>query len=225
MLNPSLKVNQIITANLQDDVIFTGTPKVDRCTTCHLGIAKKGYETAPQPYTTHPNLDLYLGGPHAIEKVGCTVCHQGRGRATNFKGAVHTASTREQEGAWGKYTHTKEYERWHQWDLPMMSKGNVESQCLKCHRGVVEVPKAEKLNVGNLLVEKYGCFGCHKIKGWEDLRKVGPDLSKVASKTSEDWMARWVQEPRSFRHTRMPQIWGVRTADQQTPDVAGPRRR
>jgi mono/diheme cytochrome c family protein len=219
MANPSIKVNQIITANLLDDVVFTGTPKVDRCTTCHLGIAKKGYESAPQPYTTHPNVDLYLGGPHPIERVGCTVCHQGRGRATNFKGAVHTASTIEQEKAWGKYTHTKEYERWHQWDLPMLSKGNVESQCLKCHRGVVEVPKAEKLNTGNLLVEKYGCFGCHKIRGWEDLRKVGPDLSKVASKTNEEWMARWVQEPRSFRHTRMPQIWGVRTADQQTPEI------
>ena len=219
MSNPSLKVNQIITANLLDDVVFTGTPKVDRCTTCHLGIDKKGYETAPQPFTTHPNVDLFLAGPHAIERVGCTVCHQGRGRATNFKGAVHTASTREQEKAWGKYTHTKEYERWHQWDLPMMSRGNVESQCLKCHRGVVEVPKAEKLNVGNLLVEKYGCFGCHKIKGWEHLRKVGPDLSKIASKTSEEWIVRWVQEPRSFRHTRMPQIWGVRTADQQTPEI------
>jgi mono/diheme cytochrome c family protein len=219
MANPSLKVNQIIPAHLQDDVIFTTTPKVDRCTTCHLGIDKKGYETAPQPFTTHPNVELFLAGPHSIEKVGCTVCHQGRGRATSFKGAVHTASTREQEKAWGKYTGTKEYERWHLWDLPMMAKGNVESQCLKCHRGVVEVPRAEKLNVGNLLVEKYGCFGCHKIKGWEGLRKVGPDLAKIASKTSEEWMVRWVQEPRSFRHTRMPQIWGVRTADQQTPEV------
>jgi hypothetical protein len=44
-------------------------------------------------------------------------------------------------------------------------------------------------------------------------------LSKVASKTNEEWMARWVQEPRSFRHTRMPQLWGVRTADQQTDEV------
>jgi hypothetical protein len=79
LANPSLKVNQIITANLQDDVIFTGTPKVDRCTTCHLGIDKKGYEDAAQPFTTHPNMDLYLAGPHPVERVGCTVCHQGRG--------------------------------------------------------------------------------------------------------------------------------------------------
>jgi hypothetical protein len=169
-------------------VIFTGTPKVDRCTTCHLGIDKKGFEKAPQPYTTHPNLELYVTGPHAIDRVGCTVCHGGRGRATSFKAAVHTASSREQEVAWGKYTGTKEYERWHLWDQPMQTKGTTESQCLKCHRGQVEVPRAEKLNTGTALVEKYGCFGCHKIKGWEDLRKVGPDLSKVASKTSEEWI-------------------------------------
>src|SRR5256712_9125825 len=38
LANPSLKINQIMPTNLQDDVVFTGTPKVDRCTTGHLGI-------------------------------------------------------------------------------------------------------------------------------------------------------------------------------------------
>ena len=133
LANPTLKVNQIITANLQDDVIFTGTPKVDRCTTCHLGIDKKGYEEERQPFRTHPNLDLYLAGPHPIEKVGCTVCHQGRGRATSFVGAVHTPSTTNQEKDWGRYSKTRVYERWHFWDYPMTSQGTTESQCLKCH--------------------------------------------------------------------------------------------
>ena len=62
LANPSLKVNQIITANLQDDVIFSGTPKVDRCTTCHLGIDKKGYESAPQPFTHPPELRAVPAG-------------------------------------------------------------------------------------------------------------------------------------------------------------------
>ena len=140
MLNPSLKVNQIMPANLTDDVIFTGTPKVDRCTTCHLGIDKKGYENAPQPYTTHPKLELYLQGPHPIERIGCTACHQGRGRATSFVGAVHTPSTPEQEKAWGKYTGSDDYHRLHHWDLPMTAKGTTEAQCVKCHQGVVDVP-------------------------------------------------------------------------------------
>ena len=210
LANPTLKVNQIIAARLEDDVVFTGTPKVDRCTTCHLGIDKKGYEDAPQPFRTHPGLELYLQGPHPVERVGCTVCHQGRGRATNFVGAVHTPSTKKQEEAWGKYSKTKSYERWHYWDHPMTARGTTESQCLKCHQGVVEVPKAERLNAGVLLVERYGCHGCHKIKGWEGLRKVGPDLTQIASKTDEEWMYRWIVKPQAFRPTRMPQIWGIR---------------
>jgi len=223
LANPSLKVNQIITANLQDDVIFSGTPKVDRCTTCHQGIDKKGYEKAKQPFTTHPNFELYLQGPHPVEKVGCTVCHQGRGRATGFVPAVHTPSTKEQETKWGQYSKTKEYERWHYWDYPMMAKGATESQCLKCHQGVVDVPQAERLNAGVLLVERYGCFGCHKIRGWENLRKVGPDLTQIASKTNPEWIYRWVKEPRAFRPTRMPQIWDVRigeTAEQKARNDA-----
>jgi cytochrome c2 len=216
MANPSLKINQLMPANLYDDVIFTQTPKVDRCTTCHLGIDKKGYESAPQPFTSHPDIDLYLRASHPIERIGCTACHMGRGRATSFVNSVHTPATKEQEHAWGKYSKTKEYERWHLWDQPMLARGHTESQCLKCHQGAVEVPRAEKLNSGIQLMERYGCFGCHKIKGWEGLRKVGPDLGKIVSKTEADWIFHWVKEPRSFRPTRMPQIWGVRTPDQES---------
>jgi mono/diheme cytochrome c family protein len=218
LANPSLKINQVMPANLQDDVIFTATPKVDRCTTCHLGIDKRGYENAPQPFTTHPNFEFYLQGPHPIEKVGCTSCHQGRGRATSFVNAAHTASTVEQEKAWARYSGGEKYHGVHYWDLPMMARGHTEAQCLKCHQGMVEVPKAAHLNTGVLLVEKYGCYGCHKIKGWETLRKVGPDLTKVTSKTNEEWIVRWIKEPKGFRPTRMPQIWDVRpdeTAEQK----------
>ncbi len=211
--NPSLKVNQIMPANLFDDVSFTGTPKVDRCTTCHLGIDKKGYETAPQPFTSHPNIELYLRGGHPIERIGCTACHQGRGRATGFHSAAHTASSKEQEQAWGRHIGKARYEALHYWDLPMLAKGHTESQCAKCHRGVAEVPKAEQLNAGIFLIERYGCNGCHKIKGWEGLRKVGPDLTRITSKTSEEWIYRWVKEPKAFRRTRMPQIWDVRVGE------------
>jgi cytochrome c2 len=217
LANPSLKINQIMPASLNDDVIFTQTPKVDRCTTCHLGIDQKGYESAPQPYTSHPEIDVFLRGSHPIERIGCTACHLGRGRATSFVNAVHTPASKEQEKAWGEYSGTHEYERWHLWDLPMLAKGHTQSQCLKCHQGVVEVPQADKLNTGIFLMERYGCFGCHKIKGWEGLRKVGPDLTKIAGKTDAEWIFRWVKEPRAFRPTRMPQIWGVRTPDQETP--------
>jgi cytochrome c2 len=218
LANPSLRINQIMPANLYDDVIFSPTPKVDRCTTCHLAIDKKGYEKAPQPYTTHPNLETYLQGPHPIDRIGCTACHQGRGRATSFQKAAHTASSVEQEKAWGKYIGHEHYEAMHYWDLPMMAKGQTEAQCAKCHQGVVEVPQAQNLNTGRFLVERYGCYGCHKIKGWEGLRKVGPDLAHITAKTDPEWMFRWIKEPKGFRPTRMPQIWDVRvdeTAEQK----------
>jgi cytochrome c2 len=218
LANPSLKINQVMPANLKDDVIFTQTEKVDRCTTCHLGIDKKGYEEAPQPFRTHPDMEFYVQGAHAPERLGCTSCHQGRGRATSFVKAAHTASSVEQEKAWGKYSGHERYETMHYWDWPMAAKGHTESQCAKCHQGVVEVPRASSLNTGRFLVERYGCHGCHKIKGWEDLRKVGPTLTRITGKTTEDWIYRWIKEPKGFRPTRMPQVWDVRpdeTAEQK----------
>jgi cytochrome c2 len=223
LANPSLKVNQIMPVSLFDDVNFTLTPKVDRCTTCHLAIDKKGYEDKPQPFRTHPDVDLYLRGGHPIDRVGCTGCHMGRGRATGFHKAAHTPSTPEQEKAWGKYTGSKEYHALHHWDLPMTARGHTESQCRKCHQGAVEIPGAERLNAGVFLIERYGCFGCHKIKGWEGLRKVGPDLTKITAKTGEEWIYRWIKEPRAFRPTRMPQVWDVRlneTAEQKARNDA-----
>src|SRR5438105_2566887 len=69
-LAPTLKIQQIILPNVVDDVNFTRVAKMDRCQTCHLAIDKKGYEKYPQPYTTHPDLTMYLGGnsPHPIDR-------------------------------------------------------------------------------------------------------------------------------------------------------------
>jgi cytochrome c2 len=213
LANPSLKISQLMPTGLVEDVNFTTTPKVDRCTTCHVGIDKKGFENAPQPFTTHPNLDFYLRGGHPMEKIGCTVCHLGRGRATSFRNAAHVPFDEKQEEAWGKYTHSRKYHELESWDAQMMAKGYTESQCLKCHQGTVELPKAERLGTGVFLIERYGCFGCHKIKGWEGLRKVGPDLAKITSKTNEEWIFRWIKEPKAFRPTRMPQFWDVRVQE------------
>jgi mono/diheme cytochrome c family protein len=38
---------------------------------------------------------------------------------------------------------------------------------------------------GRELVRQYGCFNCHEIQGFEEEGKIGPDLSKVASKPLE----------------------------------------
>ena len=90
-LAPTIKINQLILPDVVDDVNFKTVAKMDRCTTCHLGIDKKGFEKYPQPFTTHPNLDAYLGGksPHPIDRIGCTVCHDGMGQSVSFTDASH----------------------------------------------------------------------------------------------------------------------------------------
>ncbi len=47
-----------------------------------------------------------------------------------------------------------------------------------------------------------------------DLRKVGPSLYRLAEKTDEDWTAKWLRSPRSFRpDTKMPHFYGVSNND------------
>ena len=42
--------------------------RVDRCTTCHLGVSWKGLEDVEQPWTTHPETELFEA--HPVERFG-----------------------------------------------------------------------------------------------------------------------------------------------------------
>ncbi len=203
---PTLEVQQIVLEDLQDDYHFAKVQKVDRCVTCHLGIDQKGFENAPQPFRTHPNLDLYLGSssPHPAEKFGCTTCHGGNGHSVSFKDAAHTPRDPAQAAKWKKEHAWAELAKW---DHKMLPGDHIEASCAKCHHGTVEVPKADRLNRGRKLAETLGCFSCHKVKGFEDRWKVGPDLTRIDSKVDADWVAKWIEDPQRFRpSTRMPRL-------------------
>ena len=90
-LDPYYKVNQVVVRDVKYDVNFAVVPKVDRCTSCHLGLENPDFADAPQPFTTHPNLDLYItsASPHPTDSFGCTSCHAGRGRGTSFVSTTH----------------------------------------------------------------------------------------------------------------------------------------
>ncbi|MCC7417668.1 MAG: c-type cytochrome [Acidobacteria bacterium] len=204
---PTLKVRQIILPNVVDDVNFTRVPKMDRCQTCHLAIDRKGYEKYPQPFTTHPDLEMYLGGssPHPIDRVGCTVCHEGMGQSVSFVDAAHTPGSEEQKAEWeGKY----HWEEPHLWDYPMLPTGMTQASCAKCHKAQVYIPKADALNVAYATFERAGCYACHKTKGFEDVRKPGPILTKIESKLSPAWVKNWIRNPRAVKPTTwMPRFW------------------
>ncbi len=138
----------------------------------------------PNPYVSHPRLDLFVGSmsPHSLQNVGCTICHEGQGSATEFKWASHTANDPAQGEKW---QHDYGWFPNHHWIFPMTPKRFSESMCLKCHHEVVELepserfpdPPAPKLLAGYQTIRQYGCFGCHEINGYDGPnRRVGPDL-------------------------------------------------
>ncbi len=206
---PTLKINQVVLENIPIDINFTRIPRADRCQTCHLGIDRAGFEDAENPFRTHPRLDLFVGGasPHPADRFGCTPCHAGRDRAVEFVYATHTPGTAEQRESWEE---AYGWERDHYWEHPMLALRRAEAGCLKCHQGVVEVPEAPRLNRGLALIERHGCYGCHKMRGFNDRPKVGPPLTRITSKTDVQWLARWIKSPRAFRpSTRMPHFYGL----------------
>jgi mono/diheme cytochrome c family protein len=204
---PTLKIQQTVLPNVVDDVNFTKVAKMDRCTTCHLSIDVKGYEKYPQPFRTHSNLSAYLGSdsPHPLNKIGCTVCHQGMGGATSFVDAVHYPRDEKQREAWEKQYG---WEEPHMWDYPMLPTQMTDASCEQCHRSEVYVPNAPQLTLAYATYERAGCYACHKTRGFENLRKPGPILTKISSKLTADWVKTWVRNPRAIKEvTWMPKIW------------------
>jgi cbb3-type cytochrome oxidase cytochrome c subunit len=208
-IDPNIEVQQVLVRNVTEDLNFTQVPRIDRCETCHLGIADPAYAEAPQPFKTHPNLELYVTpeSKHPRDDFGCTSCHEGRGRAITFVGVNHTPQSEEQRHEWEQRYGWKED---HYWDKPMYPNGYAEAGCLRCHKDQVQLPQADKFNESRMLYEVAGCWGCHNTDGFEDRRKVGPNLQHIAAKTTRDFAAKWVKDPKSFKQaTFMPRFWNL----------------
>lgn len=179
-LDPTIKIRQIVVNNVTDDRYFKHVPKVDRCITCHTFIDQPGFEKEVNPFKTHPKLDLMVGAEskHPMKQIGCTSCHGGEGhRVNDFNSAAHMPQNEKQQAEWvAKY-------KWHEpHKVPeqMLRLNQTEASCVKCHQGVDLIKGATVLNEGRQKIEKYGCYACHKIAGWEHKRKPGPSLLKIA---------------------------------------------
>ena len=206
-IDPYYEVKQVVVNDLKEDLVYMGMPKVDRCMTCHVGINKAGFEDAPQPYTTHPRLDEFAGGssPHPMSEYGCTSCHGGRGRGTDFISSGHMPRNEKQKKEWKKKYN---WDYLHYWENKMLPVQYTEAGCFKCHGDNMPVKGAPVLSLGMSTFEKAGCYSCHQMDRWADAPKPGPSLYKMASKTNRDWTYRWIMEPRAFRHnTWMPHFF------------------
>ncbi len=173
--------------------------RIDRCTTCHLGVENPEMADAATPLSTHPG-DLFKH--HPVEKFGCTVCHQGEGRAITAESA-------------------------HGWDAndapvksamtPLLRNEAVYTSCGHCHYEIdlyggqsdlyavsfragsselikpritkdilaLSLPGAEVLAEGKRLVIENGCLGCHRYRGGGG--DLGSDLTYVGDKRRHDY--------------------------------------
>lgn len=157
----------------------------------------------PHPYSTHPNPDLYMTStsPHPVATFGCTICHDGNGSGTSFQNAEHGPGNPHQAKAWEKKYH---YHSNHYWEYPMKPGRLLQSTCIKCHHSMEELgahPKygnsAPKVFSGYRTIQKYGCFGCHEVHGFEGDKSIGPDLRLEPNYTEAALQFRWLVHNRA----------------------------
>lgn len=203
-IEPDLKIEQVILSGLFQDINFTAVDRVDRCMTCHAAVGRAGFDSEEwgEPFRSHPRLDLYVGAasPHPYTEFGCTTCHGGLDRATDFARAGHSPRNEEQKAEW--------IERWG-WEPqkyledPILPGGLSEARCNSCHADNIWTPGSDRQDAGRELISRMGCFGCHLIDypAFNDLPRPGPTLKRVASKTKPAWAYKWIEAPREFRPT------------------------
>ena len=154
--------------------------RVDRCTTCHLGVADEAMADAREPFREHPATEHT---PRDFARFGCTSCHGGEGLATSEDDAHGTAADAAS---------------------PVIPAVYAEGGCGRCHQSTF-VADAPTLSQGRALMEASNCFACHAARGHEEFRSDAPPLDALAVKTGGEWLQRWLADPRAVDlNAKMP---------------------
>jgi cbb3-type cytochrome oxidase cytochrome c subunit len=148
--------------------------RADRCVTCHQASSWKGFETAEEPFRTHPQEILKT---HPVEKFGCTSCHGGQGWAIDADEA-HGPVEHWEEPVLGAALGEA-------YSLAENKSALLQMHCNTCHRYDRETKGAEAINLAKGLVIEKGCRACHVINGRGGT--IGPDLTYVGDKAAEQY--------------------------------------
>ncbi len=162
---------------------------IDRCINCHMGVENPLMADAEIPYKQHSG--NYLKD-HPVDKFGCTICHNGQGRATNIKEAH------------GKGRDTR-------WDYPIIPMKYIQSSCAQCHDlEMLKQNGGEMVVRSEELFREKGCKGCHKLNNVGGV--LGKSLDGVGSqpfayfpmkhvkgeKTVYSWLKQHFDDPRKI---------------------------
>jgi cytochrome c2 len=151
-------------------IAVAGSNRMDRCTTCHMGVEDPRFVDAPQPFRTHPPIP-----GHPFEKFGCTACHGGQPLATTARDA---------------------HGRVPFWEAPLLEGEYRQASCGACHLAG-DVAGAPVLAQGRQFFLQRGCVACHRIRGVGGI--VGPDLTFVGSRRHEpEWHLRHFRDPQAM---------------------------
>jgi len=207
-------IQQVVLEGFDLNAYKQPVARVDRCTSCHAGITKTGFDDLENPLKSHPNRQLYLGN-HPPETFGCTACHNGDGVAVNTVKYAH-CNYFEPDGVLHP-VHLRE-------TLALFRGRMMQTNCIKCHSNVQSLEGADVIARGEKLFIEMGCHGCHLSEGYEDLARVndvpaiGPSLRRIGAKVNPAWLVKWVQNPQAVRpRTRMPNFM---FSEEQATDIA-----
>ena len=178
-----IEIKQVMLLGYDRNPFNDPKARIDRCQTCHLGWNEEVMEDAPEPFKNHPLPELLA--LHKPETFGCTPCHRGDGPSLT-SGSAHGDADLFAEN-------------------PLLRGKDVWASCNECHENESHLDGAPVFSSAKRLVIESGCAGCHEIKGYTELPRIGPDLGLVAGKATPDWIFRWVRNPKDYNpHTRMP---------------------
>ncbi|TAK58319.1 MAG: c-type cytochrome [Bacteroidetes bacterium] len=179
----TIQIKQVMSNNFDRTNFATPKARIDRCQTCHLGWNDENMDSVAQPFTSHPLPELLK--LHNPETFGCTPCHRGQGTALTA-GLAHGDED-------------------HYWEWPLLKGKEVYASCNSCHSNELYVKNGDRFNKAKQMLFESGCFGCHEIKGYLDIPKIGPEINRLSAKTNDEWLFRWVRNPKDYnQHTRMP---------------------
>lgn len=135
---------------------------VDRCETCHLNTQAALPVSAEAMggkslFASHPRRDE-LFAHHDPQQFGCSMCHNGNGVSITSVETAHGLNKH-----WLHRLHPEE---------------NYEAGCVQCHATDVYLEGGDRHNQAKENYRHYGCWGCHKMTGYDDETDKAREVEK-----------------------------------------------